>query len=110
MADSRINPCMSVCACVCVFSRGDTCWMSFSQDNQGSAGLWNHCVCPDLHTSLPPPLPPGASYLLLIASSSPSQLLILVQSFPPWSSLSHLPCCFPQPSLASTPKSTSSKM
>lgn len=39
-------------------------------------------VCPDLHTSLPPPLPPGASYLLLIVSSSPSQLLILVQSFP----------------------------
>lgn len=82
VVDSRVNPCVSVCACVCVFSRGDTCWMSFPQDSQGSAGLWNHCVCPDLHTSLPPPLPPGASYLLLIVSSSPSQLLILVQSFP----------------------------
>lgn len=53
------------CLHVCL-SRGDTWWTSFSPDNQGSAGFWNHCTCPNLNTGLQPPLPPRASCLLRI--------------------------------------------
>lgn len=60
---------------------------------------------------------PGPALTLTLAFHLPGPLELPASCLSPhlllpcplsWSSLSHLPCCLPQPSLASTPKSTSS--